>query len=129
MSSNRLLTAGLIIITLLVFLDFLSVSFVLVNPEGYWDREKINGIEAVKRLLPVFGSAFLTELAALISIMRRGLLLGACLLAIAIPIHIYAGLHICADCAFSPGEAAEIILATISIALLLLRRPSFQGKV
>jgi hypothetical protein len=61
------------IMGLLVLSDTLTMLFTLLNPEGYWDHRKIEGGEALERLLPLYGLELLSELAALtVILISRG---------------------------------------------------------
>ncbi|BES82187.1 hypothetical protein [Pyrodictium abyssi] len=127
MKRTLLLRAAAAIAMVLVALDALSVYFLLLNPEGYWDHEKLDGAKAIRRLLPVFASPLAAEAAAL-HLLRRGRAAPVTpLLALASVLHYYSGLHICADCQMSPGEAAEATLAALAVILALAyavsRRP------
>ena len=56
MRRTVLLYAATAITMVLVALDALSVYFLLLNPEGYWDHEKLNGAKALHKLLPAFAA-------------------------------------------------------------------------
>jgi hypothetical protein len=117
---RSLARAALAIVVLLALWDLFAVFFVLMNPEGYWDHKRIEGSEAVEKLLPVYGSALLVELAALAAIHRRSLLPSIGLLLASAITHLYTGLHTCADCSLAPGEAATAALAIVALILLIL---------
>ena len=124
MRRTVLLYAATAITMVLVALDALSVYFLLLNPEGYWAHEPLHGAKALHKLLPAFAAPLAAEAAAL-HLLRRGSSAPAIpLLALAAALHYYTGLHTCADCQMSPGEAAEAALAALAAILALLHTMS-----
>ncbi|ALL01889.1 hypothetical protein Pyrde_1846 [Pyrodictium delaneyi] len=119
---TALLYAATTITMILVALDALSVFFLLLNPEGYWDGAKLDGKEALHKLLPVFAAPLAAETAALHLLRRSGTALAAPLLTLAAALHYYAGLHICADCQMSPGETVEAVLAALLVSAHMVSR-------
>ena len=111
----------LCVVLILAVWDFLSACLVVISGEGWWNQRKLSGWEAIHTLAPLFATQAVLEAAAFYTLYRRGApWLASLLLAIAALVHVYAGLHVCADCRMSPGEAGEAILAGLAAMFALI---------
>ena len=114
--------AAAVLALLVVLFDAASVFFLFLNPEGYWDHAKINGWEALGRLGPLYVAELASSLALLVAA-GRGSAAGAWGAGAARALlGAYTGLHICASCTFSPGEAGAIVLAVAAAGCAALGR-------